>query len=76
MSLALYMDVHVPYPVTAGLLARGVALESDEGDEKKRGEVLDTPRCGRVGFVTISQDKLAARNLGLEAGIAWRCTKP
>ena len=24
MSLALYMDVPIPYPVTAGLLTRGV----------------------------------------------------
>ena len=36
MSLAFYMDVHVPYPVTSALLARGVDVSAQ--DEERAHE--------------------------------------
>jgi len=36
MSLALYVDVHVPYPVTAGLLTRGVDVLTAQMDHATR----------------------------------------
>lgn len=58
MSLALFMDVHVPYPVTAGLLARGIDVLSAQWDHA--GQLLDSDlldRAGALGRVLVSQDE-------------------
>ena len=36
MSVALYMDVHVQYPVTSALLARGVDVLTAQWDDTTR----------------------------------------
>ena len=58
MSLALYMDVHVPYPVTSALLARGVDVLTAQWDDTARWPdpaLLD--RAGALGRVLVSQDE-------------------
>jgi hypothetical protein len=58
MSLAYYMDVHVPYSVTAGLLARGVDVLTAQWDDTTRWsdpELLD--RASNLGRVLVSQDE-------------------
>ena len=58
MSLALYMDVHVPYSVTAGLVARGVDVLTAQWDDTTRlpdPKLLD--RAGALGRVLVSQDE-------------------
>ncbi len=52
MSVALYMDVHVQYPVTSALLARGVDVLTAQWDDTTRlpdPELLDrTSALGRM----------------------------
>jgi Domain of unknown function (DUF5615) len=58
VSLALDMDVHVPYPVTSGLLARGVDVLTAQWDDTARWSdpaLLD--RAGALGRVLVSQDE-------------------
>lgn len=58
MSLSLYMDVHVPYPVTAGLLSRGIDVLTAQWDEATRlmdPALLD--RAGALGRVLVSHDE-------------------
>lgn len=58
MSLALYMDVHVPYPVTAGLLARGIDVLTAQWDHA--GTLHDPAlldRATSLGRVLVSQDE-------------------
>lgn len=58
MSLALYMDVHVPYPVTSALLSRGVDVLTAQWDDTARWSdpaLLD--RAGALGRVLVSQDE-------------------
>lgn len=58
MSLALYMDVHVPYPVTSALLTRGVDVLTAQWDDAARlsdPALLD--RAGSLGRVLVSQDE-------------------
>jgi hypothetical protein len=58
MSLALYMDVHVPYPVTAGLLDRGIDVLTAQWDHTERwpdSELLD--RATALARVLVSQDE-------------------
>jgi predicted nuclease of predicted toxin-antitoxin system len=58
VSLALYMDVHVPYPVTSALLARGVDVLTAQWDDTARWSdpaLLD--RAGALGRVLVSQDE-------------------
>jgi hypothetical protein len=57
MSLALYMDVHVPYPVTAALLSRGIDVLTAQWDHAERwadSDLLD--RATSLGRVLVSQD--------------------
>jgi hypothetical protein len=58
MSLALYMDVHVPYPVTAGLINRGVHVLTAQLDHATRlsdPQLLD--RAAALGRILVSQDQ-------------------
>ena len=58
MSVALYMDVHVPYPVTSALLARGVDVLTAQWDDTTRlpdPELLD--RTSALGRMLVSQDE-------------------
>ena len=58
MSVALYMDVHVPRPITRGLRRRGVDVVTAQEDVTARWEdplLLD--RSGELGRVLFSQDE-------------------
>ena len=58
MSVALYMDVHVPYPVTSALLARRVDVLTAQWDDTTRlpdPELLD--RASALGRVLVSSDE-------------------
>ena len=58
MSLALYMDVHIPYPVTAGLLAHGIDVLTAQWDHASRlpdSELLT--RATSLGRILVSQDE-------------------
>ena len=58
MSLALYADVHVPYPVTAGLLARDIDVLTAQWDHAARlldPDLLD--RATALGRVLVRQDE-------------------
>jgi len=58
MSLALYMDHHVPRAITQGLRARGVDILTayeDGSDQMPDPELLD--RVGRLERVLVTQDQ-------------------
>ncbi len=58
MSLALYMDVHVPYSVTSALLARDADVLTAQWDDTARWPdpaLLD--RATALGRVLVSQDE-------------------
>lgn len=58
MSVALYMDVHVPRPITRGLRRRGVEVLTAQEDGTAQWEdpgLLD--RTGELGRVLFSQDE-------------------
>ncbi len=57
MSVALYMDVHVPRPITRGLRRRGVDVLTAQEDGTAQWadpELLD--RASQLGRVLFSQD--------------------
>ena len=57
MSLRLYMDVHVPYPITLQLRLRGVVVvtaQEDGAGELKDPALLD--RATSLGCVLFTQD--------------------
>lgn len=57
MSLRLYMDVHVPYPITLQLRLRGVAVvtaQEDGAEELTDSMLLD--RASSLGCVLFTQD--------------------
>lgn len=57
MSLALYMDVHVPLPITRGLRQRGIDVRTAQEDGTAE---LDDPalldRAGRLGRILFTRD--------------------
>ena len=58
MSLGLYMDVHVPLPISRGLRRRGVDVLTAQEDGMARlpdPEMLD--RAGALGRILFSQDE-------------------
>jgi hypothetical protein len=58
MSLALCMDVHIPYPVAAGLLNRGVDVLTAQMDNTTRlpdPQLLD--RSSALSRTLVSQDE-------------------
>jgi predicted nuclease of predicted toxin-antitoxin system len=58
MSLGLYMDVHVPLPITRGLRRRGVDVLTAQQDGTTRlldPELLD--RAAALGRMLFSQDE-------------------
>ncbi len=58
MTVAFYMDVHVPRPVTRGLRRRGVDVPTAQEDGTARWEDADLlDRAGQVGRVLFSQDE-------------------
>jgi hypothetical protein len=58
VSVALYMDVHVPRPVTRGLRQRGIDVLTAQEDGAARWEDADLlDRAAEVGRVLFSQDK-------------------
>jgi predicted nuclease of predicted toxin-antitoxin system len=57
MSLGLYMDVHVPLPITRGLRRRGVDVLTAQEDNAQRlpdPQLLD--RATSLGRILFSQD--------------------
>ena len=58
MSVALYMDVHVPRPNTRGLRRRGVDVLTAQEDGTARWEDPDLlDRAAELGRVLFSQDE-------------------
>jgi predicted nuclease of predicted toxin-antitoxin system len=58
MSLGLYMDVHVPLPITRGLRRRGVDVLTAQEDQTTRlsdPELLQRSR--KLGRILFSQDE-------------------
>ena len=75
MSLALYMDHHVPRTITQGLRARGVDILTayeDGSDQMPDSELLD--RAGHLerALVTQDQDLLVETAKRQEAGTFFR----
>ena len=73
MSVALYMDVHVPRPITRGLRRRGVDVLTAQEDGTTRWEdpeLLD--RAAELGRVLFSQDE----DLLIEAARRQRTSIP
>ena len=57
MSIALYMDVHVPRPVTIGLRLRGVDVMTAQDDGSERTADPDLlERATALGRVLVTQD--------------------
>jgi len=58
MSLGLYMDVHVPRPITRGLRRRGVDVVTAQEDGMRRASDPDLLRRAReLGRMIFSQDE-------------------
>ncbi|HVR37414.1 MAG TPA: DUF5615 family PIN-like protein [Methylomirabilota bacterium] len=58
MSLGLYMDVHVPRPITRGLRRRGVEVLTAQDDDAARLEDPDLlDRATALGRMIFSQDE-------------------
>lgn len=57
MSVAFYMDEHVPKPITVGLLIRGMDVLTVQ-DDKRRGvdDAILIDRAGELGRVMFSFD--------------------
>ncbi len=75
MSVALYMDVHVPAAVTRGLLLRNVDVLTSQLDgttELDDPDLLD--RAGALNRVLVSQDEdlLAEATRRQRAGISFQ----
>lgn len=74
MSLSLYMDLHVPGPITLGLRRRRVSVlrgQDDGMDGKGDAVLLDRALAlGRVVF-TLDQDFLAEATMRQRAGQAF-----
>ena len=71
MSIRLYMDHHVPAPITEGLRSRGIDVQTahDDGAAEFDDEVL-LERATHLGRVLFSQDRdlLVIASQWLEAG--------
>ena len=52
MSIALYMDVHVPAPITRALVIRGVDVVTSQADGTE--ELEDEPRTSYRGIPIFS----------------------
>jgi hypothetical protein len=74
MAIALYMDVHIPKPITVGLRFRGVDVltaQEDNADELSDCALLDRASLlGRVLF-TFDDDLLAEAHKRQSQGIAF-----
>ena len=58
MALALYMDVHVPLPITEGLRKRGIdVLASQEDGTRRWADELLFHRATELNRVLFSQDR-------------------
>jgi hypothetical protein len=58
VSLALYLDVHVPRPVTRGLRRRGIdVLTAQEDGTARWAEAALLDRAAEAGRVLFSQDE-------------------
>ena len=58
MAITLYMDVHVPRPVTEGLRARGIDVPTAQDDDADRLDDEDPLlRAKGLGRVLVSQDE-------------------
>jgi|SRR5438552_3325653 len=58
MSVGLYMDVHVPMPITRGLRRRGVDVLTAQEDGARRLEDPDLlDRAGQLGRILFSMDE-------------------
>lgn len=58
MSLGLYMDVHVPLPITRGLRRRGVDVLTAQQDQTTRHSDPELLRRAReLGRILFSQDE-------------------
>ncbi len=58
MSVALYMDVHIPRPVTHGLRLRSVTVLRSQDDNTTRFSDVDLlDRATALGYVLVTQDE-------------------
>lgn len=74
MSVSLYMDVHVPFAITAGLRLRGVDVLTAQDDDTTRlldDKLLD--RATALGRIVFSRDAdfLREANLRQQRGIPF-----
>lgn len=73
MSLGLYMDVHVPLPITRGLRRRGVDVVTAQEDGARRlGDAALLDRAEQLGRILFSMDE----DLVAEAVARQRQGKP
>jgi hypothetical protein len=57
MAIALYMDVHVPKPITVGLRIRQVdVLTAQEDDRRRTDDTILLDRAAELGRVMVSFD--------------------
>ncbi len=71
MSVALYLDVHVRWAVTAGLRLRGVDVmtaQEDGADEMNDSELLDRARAMERVVFTLDEDFLREAHRRQKAG--------
>ena len=71
MSIALYMDVHVPSAITAGLRLRGVDVVTSQEDETRRvsdAELLDRAMALHRLLFTRDKDLLREASQRQERG--------
>ena len=74
MSLAFYMDEHVPKPITLGLRVRGVdVLTTQEDDRRATDDAVLLDRATELGRVMFSFDADMLRHTAesLEKGIEF-----
>ena len=74
MAVALYMDVHVPKAITAGLRLRGVDVLTAQEDQAALlpdSELLDGATALRRVFFTFDDDLLAEAARRMRQGVPF-----
>lgn len=74
MAVALYMDVHIPKAITAGLRARGVDVltaQEDSATHLSDKQLLDRCQAYRRVFVTFDKDLLREAAQRQKKGVAF-----
>lgn len=74
MSVNLYMDVHVPFAITAGLRLRGIDVLTAQEDGTTRlddGKLLDRAAALKRAIFTRDADFLREATLRQQRGVAF-----